>query len=203
MMAQSAMDDPKTALIAVPLLISFFLITGLRVVFDLPAALSSNWVFQSAAADPRPLPGAVARRFMFLFVLSWQPVLLIPLLTQRLGWPAACEITALNMAFSALAVDLLLSKYNKIPFTYLVHKDSPQIVMRIIGALLGAVLLVPILAALERWTLKDTSRFGLLACLLGLVFYEMERRRRIRSAQESVLTFEERPTEAFELLKLA
>jgi hypothetical protein len=203
MVAQTAMDDAKTALFAVPLLISFFLITGLRVVFDLPAALSANWVFQSAAADPRPLPGAVARRFLFLSVLSWQPVLLIPLLTPHLGWSAACQITAMNMAFSALAVELLLLKYNKIAFTYLVHTDSPQIVIRIIGALLAAILLVPILTALERWTLKDTSHFGLLACLLGLAFYEVDRRRRLRLEQESVLTFEERPAQAFELLKLA
>jgi drug/metabolite transporter (DMT)-like permease len=105
------------------------------------------------------------------------------------------------MAFSALAVDLLLWKYNKVAFTYLVHTNSPQIVVRIIAALLAPLLLIPILAALERWTLKDTSRFGLLACLLGLAFYEIARRRRLQP--ESGLTFEERPAEAFELLKLA
>jgi hypothetical protein len=84
-----------------------------------------------------------------------------------------------------------------------VHTASPQIVMRIIGALLAALLLVPILTGLERWALKDTSHFGLLACLLGLAFYDVERRRRVQTPQESTLIFEERPAEAFELLKLA
>jgi hypothetical protein len=203
MVAQTAVDDVQTALFAVPLLISFFLITGLRVVFDLPAALSANWVFQSAAADPQSSPGAVARRFLLFSVLAWQPLVLVPLLTHYLGWSAACQVTALNMALSALAVDLLLLKYNKIAFTYLVHTASPQIVMRIVGALLAALLLLPVLTGLERWALKSTSHFGLLACLLGLAFYDVERRRRTQTSQESTLIFEERPVEAFELLKLA
>jgi hypothetical protein len=200
--AQTALDDSQTALSAVPLLISFFLITGLRFVFDVPAARAANWVFQSAA-DPHPAPSAVIRRFLLLAVLPWQPILLAPLLTQRLGWPAACQITALNMAFSVLAVDLLLAKYRKIAFTYLVRMDSPQIVIRILGAFVTVFLMIPILAAVERWTLHGSSRFGLIACLIGLAFYEMQRRRRAQPEQESVLIFEELPAEAFELLKLA
>ncbi|HMF79202.1 MAG TPA: hypothetical protein VK604_26315 [Bryobacteraceae bacterium] len=201
--AQTALDDASTALFAVPLLISFFLITGLRFAFDVPAALTANWVFQSAAAGPQPAPRAVARRFILLAALSWQPVLLLPWATQRLGWSAACQLTAMNMAFSALAVELSLWKYHQIAFTYVARTDSRQIVTRILGALVAVGLLVPVLAALERWTLKDTSRFGFIACLIGLAFYELQRRRRLQPAEAAVLTFEERPPEPFELLKLA
>ena len=75
---------------SLPLLIAFFLISGLRFVFDLPAALAANWIFRLAVGVPDPTPRAIARRFLLLAVLPWQ-----------IAFPLPWQAIALDMLFSA------------------------------------------------------------------------------------------------------
>ncbi len=57
---------------AAPLLLAFFLITGLRLSFEIPATMSANWLFRFAANDIAPNPNAITRRLMMVLVLPWQ-----------------------------------------------------------------------------------------------------------------------------------
>ena len=39
--------QPNQVLLAIPLILSFFLLSGMRMVFTIPAELRANWVFQN------------------------------------------------------------------------------------------------------------------------------------------------------------
>lgn len=171
-----------------PLLIAFFLITGLRFVFDLPAALAASWIFRAALGVPDPTPRAMARRFLLLAVLPWQ-----------LAFPWPWQALALNILFSTLAIDLLLGGYRKIAFTCHSKPDTGQMVIRIVGLLLTILVLIPVLTGIERWALKDLWRFAGLATVMAAALYGLRRKK----GGEEPLVFEERPAAAFELLKLA
>jgi hypothetical protein len=174
--------------VSLPLFIAFFLITGLRFVFDVPAALAANWTFRTAVGVPNPTPQAMARRFLLLVVLPWQIVFPLP-------WQA----TALNMLFSALAIEFLLRGYRKIAFTCSSKPDTSQMVIRIVALIVSILVLIPVLTGIERWALRGIWRFGILAFLLAAALYDLRRKR----GDEEPLLFEERSHAAFELLKLA
>jgi hypothetical protein len=202
-MVAQAVFDGANALFAVPLLLAFFLLSGLRLVFEIPAVLSANWVFRVAPADPQPTPEAIARRFLLLAVLPWQIFLLGPVAARHLGWAAALGLTAIDMTLSVLAIDLLLWNFHKIAFTYIARPDAKQIILRMLGALFALALLIPALVSVEQWALSGRGRFAAIAALSTGAFFEIRRRKRQRQAPELALTFEERPSTAFELLKLA
>jgi hypothetical protein len=183
-LVMSAGADPSS----LPLFTAFFLITGLRFVFDLPAVLAANWTFRAAIGVPDPTPRAIARRFLLFVVLPWQILFLLP-------WQA----TALNMLFSALAIELLLRGYRKIAFTCGSKPDTSQMVIRIVGLIVSILVLIPVLTGIERWALRGMWRFGILALLLGAALYALRR----KTGDEEPLLFEERSAAAFELLKLA
>lgn len=175
-------------LLSWPLFIAFFLITGLRFVFDLPASVAANWVFRIASEAPQPAPRAIARRLLLLVVLPWQLV-----------FPVHWQAVALNVLFSALAIDLALLGYGKIAFTCRARLDTTQMVIRAVSLLVTILVLIPILTALERWALTDLGKFAALAVLVALALYVVSR----KTTEEQPLTFEDRPAAAFELLKLA
>jgi uncharacterized membrane protein len=130
----------------------------------------------------------MARRFLLLAVLPWQILFPLP-------WQAI----ALNILFSTLAIELLLRGYRKIAFTCNSKPDTSQMVIRVVGLLIGILVLIPVLTGIERWALKGIWIFGVLVVLLGAALYGLRR----KGGEEEPLLFEERPAAAFELLKLA
>lgn len=208
--AQTAVDTSATAkslpgadLLSLPLLVSFFLISGLRFVFDVPALLSANWIFRAVPADAEPTPESLVRRSMYLIVLSWQVVILTPLAAEQFGWWVAAETVLLDLGFSVLAIAILFWRFRKIAFTYAVEPDSRKMVVRLICLLLSGALLVPMLAHIEEWAFQGWWRFAVLGGFIVGGLFEVERRRRVDQSGDAGIMFEERSDSAFELLKLA
>ena len=108
--------QPHEALLAIPLIMSFFLLSGLRMVFSVPAELQANWVFQLAEDENRLDSCSGARKVMVvltvLLLVSFFPVLAI-----LWGWPIALADLALDLTLSLILVELLLINFRKIPFT--------------------------------------------------------------------------------------
>jgi hypothetical protein len=175
-------------LLSLPLLIAFFLISGLRFVFDIPAAIAANWVFRVAAGAPHPTPRAMARRFLLFAVLPWQ-----------IAFPLPWRAIALDMLFSALAIELLLRNYRKIAFTCNLKPDTSQMVIRVVGLIVTILVLIPLLTGIEHWALQSLWRFGPLSVFLAAALWVA----RGKDGEDEPLIFEDRPAAAFELLKLA
>jgi hypothetical protein len=189
LVAQAAEGDPKQ----VPLLLAFFLISGLRFAFDMPAASpAANWSFQISANDIAPSPSAVARRLLMLLVLPWQ---LLPV--------GSFAHVLLNLAFAVLGIDLVLLDFQRIPFTYRVQADSRKMVMRFVLALLVFLMLAPFLAWLEKWATREWWHYAIVAAGITAAWLELRRRRRANERDASGLSFAERAPSEFELLKLA
>lgn len=177
---------------AAPLLLAFFLITGLRLAFEIPAAMSANWAFRFAANDIVPSPSAVTRRLMMLLVL---PCAFVPA-----GSPWQIPF---NLGFSMLGIDLVLLGFGCIPFTYHMQTDSRRMVVRFIWAIVGMLFLVPTLLWLERWALVSAWRYSVLTGAILLGWLELRRRQRANEREPLDLRFEQRAPSEFELLKLA
>jgi hypothetical protein len=186
--AQSAATD----LAQIPLLLAFFLITGLRMAFDIPATTAANWAFRFSANDIQPSPNSVARRLMMMLVLPWQ---FMPV--------GSLWLIPLNLAFSIVGIESLLSTFECIPFTYRVQTDSRKLVVRFVLALVGILFLVPCLVWIEHSAIGHWGRYAFVMAVAAAVWFELRRRRLANETHRQELSFEQRAPSEFELIKLA
>ena len=194
---------PATDILAIPLLIAFFVLTGLRFVSDNPAALEANWVFQLSLDHRRASPASIMRKLMLLLVIPWQILMCGPITAHFYGWTTALLHTLSIVAICLLLVNLLLVRFHKIPFTCSRVLETRQVFARLLLCLFALIAIVPTLAGLEQWALLRPSRFGILTLLAAAAAFGIRRYRDGVPDQDRLLLFEDRPPAQFELLKLA
>lgn len=118
--------QPNIALLSVPLILSFFLLSGMRFVFTVPAELRANWVFRLSEDHDRKKCLAGVRKAMIVFAIAPLFLVLFPFYMALWGWwPAALHVM-FGLTLSLVLVELLLLNFHKIPFTcsYLPGKSN-------------------------------------------------------------------------------
>jgi hypothetical protein len=193
---------PPASLLSIPLLIAFFVITGLRFVFDMPASAESNWVFRSAALYPTPPPSSVVRRFMLMIVIPPLVAGCLLSVAPRYGWLPAALHAAAATVMAELCIGVVLLHFHKIPFTCVREPETRQMMIRLLACLLSVLIIVPLLANIEHWAVERATHFLIFSALLLIAWVYLERRRS-EPEEPQPLAFEERSPAAFELLKLA
>jgi hypothetical protein len=201
-------------LLAMPLYAAFFFATALRFAADTPAVLEANWTFRvilpaegpdparSNEKNPAPQPAGILKS-----------LILVPLLPVQLafacytgfhfGVKAGATQAVLTMALTGLFVESLVAGFQKLPFTCSRALETPRLVTRFLLCMLAVLGVIPALASIELWTLGDLRRLWFFAFLLGGAAIRLHLRAAERLPHERALTFEERPTQAFDRLELA
>ncbi len=103
--------------LSIPFILSFLLIVGLRVVFEIPAELRSNWIFQLSVDRDQQEFDALARRVILLLVLPWLLLMTLPVYAYLESWVVAGLHTLLVVTWAVLLTNILLTRFRKIPFT--------------------------------------------------------------------------------------
>lgn len=170
---------PSAEFLAVPFILSYCLIVGIRLAFEIPADLPANWVFQFWLDRERHEARPIARRVIWLFSLSWLVPACFLATLFFWGWLAALLHTAILMLSTVVFVEVLLLKFRKIPFTcpYPSFKSHSGL----IGAayLFGYVFFAYYLPQMENWSLSGPGRIIwfaplLLMVLSGVHFYRSQ-----------------------------
>jgi hypothetical protein len=166
---------PHEALLAVPLILAFFLLSGLRIVFTVPAELRANWLFQLAEDENRLDCCSGARKVMAVLA-ALLSASLFPLYAALWGWLTAFEDLALGLMLSLILVELLLMNFRKIPFTCSYQPGKAN--LTVLGTVywLAFTLYAYGMAALECWLLQDGTQwlaflFLTLTALVALVVW--------------------------------
>lgn len=204
---QSARSLRQAALspdaISIPYILTFLLIIGLRVVFEIPTDLRSNWIFQLLLDRDRQECASLSRKVTLTAALPLVFVTAFPLYAYLEGFRIACLHTLVATIWVVLLTNIVLVRFRKLPFTctlplfkqhsivillsfcfgYLIYAVSiPEFESSALSEpvrLLGMVPVVAIAALVPRFLAKNTP--------------ELERR----------LIFEESSTRNFELLRLS
>jgi hypothetical protein len=198
-----AIDAPNPSLLSVPLIVSFFVLSGMRVVFAIPAELKANWVFQLSEADGREECLAGVRKAMLIFGALPLFVALAPVYGFLWGWPTAVFHTFFDIVLSLLLIELLLVKFHKIPFTCSYLPGKANITGLWFIYWLGFATYAYSMASLEAWVLQNSLRIAALyllgcAAVATAVFY------RNRHLQEGfTLIFEDTPEPVVRTLNLS
>jgi hypothetical protein len=107
----------SAGLLAVPLTLSFFTVSGLHAAFNLPAELRANWIFQVCEAEESVPHIRAARKWIVTMGIVPLFALLAPFEFLFRGWQLALVHLSFALLLSLVLLDLLLVWFRKIPFT--------------------------------------------------------------------------------------
>lgn len=161
------------AILSVPLILSFFLLVGMRAIFAIPVDLDSNWLFRLAPIQQAGSAYAGVRKFLIFAIIV--PVYVLAGLFYRLFW--SWDVAVLHVCFGAtlslLLMRLLFYRFPKIPFTCSYLPSPARSILLYPFYYLGFASFAYAAAHLEVWMAHDPHRFlyfyGLAAVLIFLL----------------------------------
>jgi hypothetical protein len=188
--------------LSIPLILAFFVIVGLRVAFEIPVELRSNWIFRlmldTEEHDCQPL----ARKVILVSVLPWVVLLSFPVYAYFAGWLLATLHTLIVVTWTFLLTDVLLIHFRKLPFTCSFPVFQQHSIVTLLACVFGFFLFAVVTPRMESWAFFDPARMFLFAPLAAVAWYVPRYIRHNSMDIEKQLIFEEAPTRAVELLQL-
>lgn len=113
----ASITQPDGGLLSIPLVVSFFSLVGMRAVFEFPAELPANWIFQITEESNGRMCLAGARKAMIAVAIV-PPFVVSFAVYAELWGPLASLLSVLFGVFLCLILtELLLYSSRKIPFT--------------------------------------------------------------------------------------
>ena len=116
-------------LLAIPLILGFFLMLGLRGVMQIPLDVEANWIFRLTESQRKQHYFAAARKAIILLALN--PLFILLLIFFVLIWDPVTALLhcAFGWAATVILMEILFLKQRKIPFTcsYLPGQEKIQL----------------------------------------------------------------------------
>jgi hypothetical protein len=172
---------------------AYLLILGLRVSFELPASVPSNWIFRVILDPRRAESPAVARSVMYSFLI---PCVIVPVFAFVLWQDGPARAAADVFCVTGLSVclaELLLAGYRKFPLTCPLPGFRNNFLMLCLIQFVGYEFFIRSGAALEAWMWQAPWRYALLpAAMYAAWQWNQNRLSEAREAGEleEGLTFE-------------
>lgn len=192
---------PHEALLAIPLIISFFLLSGMRMVFTIPAELRANWIFQLAEDENRVECLAGARKAMVVPVVLTL-ALLFPIYLALWGWPPAIMHLVFSLMLSLILVESLLLNFRKIPFTCSFQSGKANITVLGVFYWSAFTTYAYTMATFERWLLEDGTRWVAFSIVALVALGGLIRWRNTQMARGFSIVFEDAATPEVQTLGL-
>jgi hypothetical protein len=178
-------------LLSFPLILSFFLLVGLRFAFSVPADLDANWVFKLTGKRQLETALGGVQKFVSFAVSIPLFVIFVPGYAMVWGLRMTCLHIIYVLMLSLILIELLLYRFKKLPFTcsYIPGKTNikllwPAYVLAGIGYAYGST-------ALEQWMFKDMRIYVLVIAAAGILLRQMKRNRALFVEKMGAIQFEE------------
>ncbi len=193
---------PSAEILSIPFVLVFFIVVGLRVVFEIPVDLRSNWIFRLTLDVEKHECREMALKVMLAFVLPWLILIALPLYTYFDGWIVGCLHSLLVAGWSVLLAQAVLIGFRKLPFTCPLPVFQQNSIVIFLGSMLGFSLFAVVTPHVESWALAEPVRMAIFIPVASL-FWLVPRRMELAAIDaEKVLIFEDAPTRAVQLLQL-
>jgi len=189
--------DPRSPIVAaIPLILSFFLLAGIRLLINVPVMVGANWIFRiTEALDGKNYFIGVKKAVAAVALIPLHAVLL-GAYAPVWGWKDAGRHLGFCLLASLLLTKILFFRHSKIPFacTYVPMKAKAYFRWFLSGlAFLAYAWLLPLL---ERSLMKDVPEFLAFCGILAGLVVVTEVANRIWIYGKSTLLFEDKPEPA-------
>jgi hypothetical protein len=168
-------------LMEAPLILSFFIVSGLRATFNIPYELSANWMFQMTSARDATEFLQATRKWILLRGIIPVYCVLFPIELLFFDLKGTMFHLGFGLALAALLVELLFFKFNKVPFTCSYLPAKSHLAFLAGAYLYGFTIYTFTMGDLERWVGESPVRiavfFGFVCLLLcGFCWYRRSNR---------------------------
>jgi hypothetical protein len=179
-------------LLEAPLMLSFFVVSGLRATFNVPYELPANWIFQLTTSGHAEEFSKATRRWVFLRGVIPVYAVIAPVQFKFFETSAVLFQLAFGLSIAAVLIQLLFLNFNKVPFTcsYLPGKSH----LAFLGGayLYGFTVFTLTITNLQRWVGSSSQRtVGFFLCVLALLKAISEYRR--RASKRITIVYEDQP----------
>ena len=167
---------PSIDVLSVPFVLSFCIIAGLRLAFEIPAELRANWVFRFWLDRDQHSARAIARHALLVFALPFLLPLCFVLTLVFWGWAIAALHTAIVALSTVVLAEVSLLRFRKLPFTCTYPPFKSHSGLVVVAYLFAYLFYTGYLARIERWSLFDPWRTicfipPVAAVLVGAYYY--------------------------------
>jgi hypothetical protein len=176
---------------SLPLVLGFFLLSGMRFIFTIPSELPANWQFRVSDTDrQRPALNGI-RTAMRWFGVAPLFVALSPF--YFLWWSPGVALAHLvfSVTISVLLIEVLTMELRKIPFTCSYPSGKANVTILWIGYWVAFLLYAFSMANLESWMVKRPRRLIPFYLIVAILFAGFEWWRRRADAVGVLLTFDD------------
>lgn len=200
--ANSARQGAMTSeALSIPFIVSFLLILGMRTVFEIPAELRANWIFQLMLDPNQQECEPLARRVILLATLPWILATFLAYLYLE-GVSVAALHTAVVATWSCLLTNIVLVRFRKLPFTCSLPIFKQHSIVILIALCFGFLIYAGSTPEFESTALLSPLRMLTLLPFVAVAWYIPRHLARNTIDLERKLIFEEVSTRNMELLRL-
>jgi len=202
--AKSARQAGMTSeALSIPFIVSFLLIIGLRIVFEIPADLRANWTFQLLLDPNQQECAALAKRVILLSSLPWMVVITLPIYTYLEGSFVALLHTAVVVIWCYLLTNVVLVRFRKLPFACSLPIFKQHSIVIFIALCFGFLIYTGSTAEFESSALSQPIRMLWLLPVAGIAWCIPRYLEKTAIDLEKKLIFEEASKGSVELLGLS
>jgi hypothetical protein len=189
--AAATLRSPTADILSIPFILSFCIVCGIRLAFEIPTELRANWVF-ALWIDPNTLETrAIARKI--LLTLSLLPLVPVCFVSSWILWDLSTAFlhSAVYAVCTIALVELLLLRFRKIPFTCSYPPFESHSALIFVAYLFSFVIFTSYLPDLELWSLADPRRAILFIPLVTIILLAIHFYRKQMLDMDKQLIFEE------------
>ena len=193
----ASLRSPSEDLLSIPFILSFCIVVGIRLAFEIPSDLRANWVF-ALWIDPNTLQTrSIARKVLLTYSLT--PLVPVCFVSSWILWgfSAALLHTAVLAICTVTMVELLLLRFRKIPFTCTYPPFQSHSALIFVAYLFSFLIFTSYLPELELWSLADPWRTALFIPLVAIILLSIRLYRKQMLEMDKLLIFEESSASTF------
>jgi hypothetical protein len=189
-------------LLSFPLIMSFFLLIGLRHAFSVPADLNANWVFKVIDKPRLERAHGGAHKFMVCAVNIPFLIIFVPFYLMIWGPRLVFLHLTYVSVLSLILIEVLLLTFEKLPFTCSYIPGKANIILRWPAYVLACALYSFGMAGLARWILQDIKAYITFVLIAGVVIIGLSRYRSSFLRGINAIQFEEEPEKVVNVLTI-
>ena len=189
--------------LSIPFILSFLVIIGLRIVFEIPVELRSNWIFQLMLDPDRQECQSLARKVVLALALPLVLTIGLPAYVYLEGVRVAFLHTVLVGIWSVLLTNIVLIRFRKVPFTCTLPIFKQHSIVLLLSVCFGYLFYAISTPEFESSALVEPLRMIALLPVAAVAWFIPHRLDKNTIDLERKLIFEESATRTIEALRLS
>ena len=194
---------PSADVLGIPLILSYFLILGLRSACEVPVSLRANWIFRITVDPDANESVTLARKIIWAILAPGLILICLPAYGYFWGWKVSLIHTAIVSAMSLVLIEVSLMRIRKVPFTCSVQRFRSTAIVTILVYVAAFFAYTNLTATIEQWAFVDPVYWLVFAFVFGIAWAALRQWRQSQTYLDRRIIFDESPPATVETMNLS